>query len=194
MNSCVWLVTVYKCIHFQYTNYANEPDLQCQAQHLKIRLGVSCGVCLPLRDSSSTCVPPVLGILRDCRHEPFPRFGCFVKVFGQGPDGRIRFCPEWKKNGCSEDKLRDKWDKLRRILPNNQDVREDQHYDDYNNFLCRLQSATSFFLWASLFSEPMSACSAALALGGGGIVRRIASPQAPALSSALGGSLARLSF
>ena len=55
-------------------------------------------------------------------------------------------------------------------------------------------SATSFFLWASLFSEPMSACSAALALGGGGIVRRIASPQAPALSSALGGSLVRLSF
>ena len=38
------------------------------------------------------------------------------------------------------------------------------------------------------------ACSAALALGGGGIVRRIASPQAPALSSALGGSLVRLSF
>jgi hypothetical protein len=57
-----------------------------------------------------------------------------------------------------------------------------------------LRSATSFFLWASLFSEPMSACSAALALGGGGIVRRIASPQAPALSSALGGSLVRLSF
>ena len=58
----------------------------------------------------------------------------------------------------------------------------------------RRQSGTSFFLWASLFSEPMSACSAALALGGGGIVRRIASPQAPALSSALGGSLVRLSF
>ena len=55
------------------------------------------------------------------------------------------------------------------------------------------RNATSFFLWASLFSEPMSACSAALALGGGGIVRRIASPQAPALSSALGGSLVRLS-
>ena len=55
------------------------------------------------------------------------------------------------------------------------------------------RNATSFFLWASLFSEPMSACSAALALGGGGIVRRIASPQAPALSSAMGGSLVRLS-
>ena len=58
----------------------------------------------------------------------------------------------------------------------------------------RRRSGTSFFLWASLCSEPMSACSAALALGGGGIVRRIASPQAPALSSALGGSLVRLSF
>ena len=57
----------------------------------------------------------------------------------------------------------------------------------------QLRNATSFFLWASLFSEPMPACSAALALGGGGIVRRIASPQAPALSSALGGSLVSLS-
>eukprot|EP01046_Picozoa_sp_COSAG06_P012365 COSAG06_NODE_724_length_12795_cov_16.058129_9_plen_109_part_00 len=53
----------------------------------------------------------------------------------------------------------------------------------------RRRSGTSFFLWASLCSEPMSACPAALALGGGGIVQRIASPQAPALSSALGGSL-----
>ena len=53
----------------------------------------------------------------------------------------------------------------------------------------RRRSGTSFFLWASLCSEPMSACSAALALGGGGTVRRIASSQDPALSSALGGSL-----
>ena len=56
----------------------------------------------------------------------------------------------------------------------------------------RRRSGTSSFLWASLYSEPMPACSAALALGGGGIVRRIASPQAPALSSALGGSLVKI--
>jgi hypothetical protein len=51
----------------------------------------------------------------------------------------------------------------------------------------QLRSATSFILWASLFSEPMSTCSAALALGGGGIVRRIASPQAPGVRLPGGG-------
>ena len=37
---------------------------------------------------------------------------------------------------------------------------------------CSLQ-ARMFFLWASLCSEPMPACSAPLALGGGGVVRRV---------------------
>eukprot|EP01043_Picozoa_sp_COSAG02_P032480 COSAG02_NODE_2172_length_9595_cov_9.363521_4_plen_231_part_00 len=52
------------------------------------------------------------------------------------------------------------------------------------------RSATLFFLWASLYSEPMSACSVALALGDSGIVRRVALPQALAHSSVLGRSLA----
>ena len=57
----------------------------------------------------------------------------------------------------------------------------------------QLRSATLFFLWASLYSEPMPACSVALALGDGGIVRRIAMPQALALSSVLGRSLVSMS-
>ena len=64
--------------------------------------------------------------------KPMDRIGM---GYERGPDGRIRFCLERKKNGCSENKLQKKWNKLRQILPNNQDVREDQHYD-YNNFLC----------------------------------------------------------
>jgi hypothetical protein len=51
-------------------------------------------------------------------------------------------------------------------------------------------SSTSFvILTAAYLIQPYF-----VVLGYGGIVRRIASPQAPALSSALGGSLVRLSF
>eukprot|EP01046_Picozoa_sp_COSAG06_P043109 COSAG06_NODE_5600_length_3369_cov_71.800306_1_plen_301_part_00 len=61
--------------------------------------------------------------------------------------------------------------------------------------IVKVADGEAYDAWRRVYcsSEPMSACSAALALGGGGIVRRIASPQAPALSSALGGSLVRLS-
>jgi hypothetical protein len=74
-----------------------------------------------------------------------------------------------------------------------------RHTDVVRDVLCCLAIAAvfpplSFSDRCVLSSEPMSACSAALALGGGGTVRRIASPQDPALSSALGGSLDRLSF
>ena len=36
--------------------------------------------------------------------------------YERGPDGRIRFCLERKKNGCSENKLQNKWNKLQQIL------------------------------------------------------------------------------
>jgi hypothetical protein len=49
------------------------------------------------------------------------------------------------------------------------------------------QAAARFLIFAACFAA------LDLALGGGGIVRRVASPQAPAPSSALGGSLVRLS-
>ena len=68
--------------------------------------------------------------------KPMDRIGM---GYERGPDGRIRFCLEHKKTGCSVTKLQKKWNNLRQILtrelPDNQDVREDQHYD-YNNFLC----------------------------------------------------------
>ena len=44
------------------------------------RTSVLVVLCLLLRDSSRTCFLPVVGILRDLRHEPFPIFGCSATV------------------------------------------------------------------------------------------------------------------